>query len=96
MVGNVHALLAHEAQNEIEQQETSYEKKYDYKINKNIGIAILKDNLIEALIDPEICLRDFSDRIKRLMKKNLVPIRPERSFSRKKKHLCHKYHMNQR
>jgi hypothetical protein len=80
MVGNVHALLAHEAQNEIEQQETSYEKKYDYKINKNIGIAILKDNLIEA----------------RLMKKNLVPIRPERSFSRKKKHLCHKYHMNQR
>lgn len=96
MVGNVHALLAYEAQNEMKQQEKAGSNKYDYKINKNVGVAILKDNLIDALIQPNICLKAFSNRIKQVMKRNLVPIRPGRSRPRKKKHLNHKYHMNKR
>jgi hypothetical protein len=96
VVGNVNALLAREAQDEIEQQEDIRTKKYEHKINKNIGIAILKNNLVEALLCCEICLEDFSNRVKHLMKRNLVPIRPGRSNPRRKKHRSQKYHMSQR
>jgi len=40
LVGNVQALLAHEAQGEMVHQ-FDY-KKHNYKVNKNVGIAILK------------------------------------------------------
>jgi hypothetical protein len=94
MVGNVQALLAHEAQDEMKQH--THSKKYNYKINKNVGIALLKDNLIDALIHPKMCLKAFSNRVKQLMKRNLIPIRPGRSRPRKRKHLSQKYHMSQR
>lgn len=96
LVGNIHALLVHEAEDEIKHEEIGYAKKYNYKVNKSVGISILKNELIGALIHPEICLHTFSNRVKQLMKRNQVPIRSGRSNPRKKRHCSQKYHMNQR
>lgn len=96
LVGNVHALLAYEAQNEMGSEMIGNPTKYQYKINRNVSIAILKNSFIEVLIDPEISLSSYCNRVKLLMKRNLIPIRPGRNYSRKKKHLSQKYHMCQR
>jgi hypothetical protein len=69
--------------------------KYDYKINKNISISILKDEIVEALYDPERDLEVFCRQMKKTMKKSIVPIRPERKFAHARKTL-RKYPMNRR
>ncbi len=92
--GNIRALLAEEAQAE-EEQIYRGKYKYDYKINKNISISILKDEIVEALYDPERDLEVFCEQMKKAMKKSTVPIRPERKFAHTRKTL-RKYPMNRR
>jgi len=91
--GNIRALLAGGAERE-EQQIYRGKYKYDYKINKNISISILKDEIVEALFYPEIDLKAFCEEMKRRMKKNIVPIRPGRKFSHTRKKTRRKYQMN--
>lgn len=94
ITGNIRALLAEEAQEEEEQ--TYLDKyKYDYKINKNVSIGILKDEIVEALYDPERNLEVFCGQMKKAMKKSIVPIRHERKFAHTRKTL-RKYPMNRR
>lgn len=92
--GNIRALLAEEAQAEKEQIDIG-KYKYDYKINKNISISILKDEIVEALYDPERDLEVFCEQMKKAIKKSTVPIRPERKFAHTRKTL-RKYPMNRR
>jgi hypothetical protein len=92
--GNIRALLAEEAQSE-EEQICREKYKYDYKINKNISISILKDEIVMALYDSERDLERFCEQIKKVMKKSTVPIRPERKFAHTRKTL-RKYPMNRR
>jgi hypothetical protein len=96
LIGNVHAILAFEAENEIKDKGKENFQKHQYKINKNVSLAVLKDNLIEVLIDPKMSLENFCKIVKQIMKRNLVPIRPGRSYPRRKKHYAQKYHMSQR
>lgn len=84
--GNIRALLAEEAQAE-EEQVYREKYKYDYKINKNISISILKDEIVEALYDFERDLEIFCEQMKKAMKKSIVPIRPERKFAHTRKTL---------
>lgn len=91
---NVRALLANEADKEV--RETSQrECKYDFKINKNISISLLKDEIVKALFDSESNLELFCEKMKRGMKKSTVPIRPERKFAHIRK-TQRKYPMNAR
>ena len=59
--------------------------KYDYKINRNEMACILKDKLITAIM-----MKNSDDRVKlfnlimKRMRKNMVPIRPNRNPPRKK------------
>ncbi len=92
--GNIRALLAEEAQAE-EEQIYKGKYKYDYKINKNISISILKDEIVEALYDPERNLEVFCEQMKKAMKKSTVPIRSERRFPHIRK-TRRKYPMNRR
>ena len=92
---NVRALLAEEAQEELEQIHPKKQLKYDYKINKNISIGILKDEIAEVLFDPGNDLKAFCKRLKQEMKKSTVPIRPGRKYKRIKKS-NRKYPMNRR
>ena len=92
--GNIRALLAEEAQTE-EDQIYLRKYKYDYKINKNISISILKDEIVQALYDPKRDLEIFCEQIKTGMKKSTVPTRPKRKFAHTRKTL-RKFPMNRR
>jgi predicted DNA-binding ArsR family transcriptional regulator len=94
VTGNVRALLAGEAEGE-EEQTYRGKYKYDYKINKNISISVLKDDIIEVLFDPERDLKMFCEQMKKAMKKSIIPIRPERKFPHIRK-TFRKYPMNRR
>jgi Transposase DDE domain len=92
---NIRALLAEEAQGELEELPQK-QLKYDYKINKNISLSILKDEIVKVLFNPTSDLQTFCENLKREMKKSTVPIRPERSLKHKTKYGGRKYHMNAR
>lgn len=87
-MSNVRALLSGEAQDERDEEGKTKEHKklkYDYKINRNISLGLIKDSLIEALFDPVVDLESYCKELKKLIKKNVVPIRKGRTFKRKRK-----------
>ncbi|CDZ79597.1 Transposase DDE domain protein [Candidatus Rubidus massiliensis] len=92
---NVRALLTNEAQEEMEEIFSKKMLKHDYKINQNIAIGILKDEIVKVLLTPESNLEVFCKRLKQDMKKNIVSIRPGRKYIRIKK-TNRKYPMNMR
>lgn len=94
LTGNIRALLSEEAERE-ERESYQGKYKYNYKINKNISISVLKDEIVEVLFDPEKDLETFCTRMKKIMKKSTVPIRPERKFAHIRK-THRKYPMNAR
>jgi hypothetical protein len=93
--GNIRALLAEEAEWEEKQKNPKKQWKYDYKINKNISISVLKDEIVEVLFDSERDLKAFCEQMKKLMKKSTIPIRPGRKFAHIRKN-NRKYPMNRR
>jgi hypothetical protein len=56
--------------------------KYQYKINNNISIGLMKDRIVELLMNktPE----DALEELKKLLILNVIPIRPGRKFERHK------------
>lgn len=92
---NVRALIAQEAQEELDQVHPKDRLKYNYKINKNISIGILKDEIAEYFSNPDMDLYKFCTSLKQDMKKSVVPIRPGRSYRRIRKY-NHKFPMNRR
>ena len=93
--GNVKALIAGEAQEELEMESLKKKNKHCYKINQNIAIGILKDELIDVLLNPKVDLKSFCEETKNEMKKNTESIRPGRSYERIRK-TNRKYPMNMR
>jgi hypothetical protein len=94
LTGNIRTLLAEEAESE-RKKIASKEDKYEYKINKNISIGILRNKIIKVLFNPKADLGLFCEETKKLMKKSVIPIRPGRNFKRIRKS-NRKYHMNNR
>jgi hypothetical protein len=100
LAANARALLAWEAAKEIistkESITTVDTKKYIYEINKNVSMEQLKNEFVAVLLDQVADIEEFCIKVKRTMKRNLVPIRPGRQFKRIRKHPHRKYHMNLR
>lgn len=92
---NIRSMLATEAEEELKQQNSDKELKYEYKINKNISAATLKDEIIKVLLSKDSNLEDFCNQLKERMKLSMVPIRPGRHYTRCKKG-NKKYPMNRR
>jgi hypothetical protein len=76
---NFCSILMQEAQDELE--EKGLKGKYKYKINRNILIGVLKDELIDILLS-DCDLDEYCESLKNRIKKNLIPVRPNRSFPR--------------
>ena len=55
-------------------------RKLNYKINTNLSYDFLKNRVIKLFLT-EISIEALNE-LKQLFKKNLVPIRPHRSFKR--------------
>jgi hypothetical protein len=82
---------------ELEQQNNSRERKYEYKINRTMAIASVKDSLIE------IVMQKSSRKQKRMLEKlakrlldNIIPIRNNRTYPRIKKQSASRYPQNRK
>lgn len=79
LVSNIQSLLVTQINDELE--EKGHHTKYLYKVNANISYGILKDRIIELFFSNNE-MSKITNEIKELLKKHLVPIRPNRNFAR--------------
>ena len=70
--------------------------KYDYKINMNIMIGTLRERFMEIILSSGEELQKKAEEFNEEIKKYLVPIKPGRSYPRKKMHSMNKYRHNLR
>lgn len=91
---NIQGVIQWELQEEIEAENRSAGRKYQYQLNKNVSIGLLKDTLVTLLMD-QGDLQEFYDEMKDQMKRHRVPIRPGRRKPRTRK-TRRKYPMNKR
>lgn len=80
-----------------EEVKTNENNKYEYKINMNCLVGLFKNKIIEIAIETDDKKREklyltLLSKIKRY----LIPIKPNRSFSRDKKNTTNKYTTNLR
>lgn len=92
---NINALIINEVDQELEAENAlRSDRKHAYKANRNLSIAKLKDNVIRLLLD-EVEVVSFYEGLKQEIKRQKVPIRPGRSYPRKRRHKS-KYSMNKK
>lgn len=94
LVYNMLEDLKRDAGERVEQNPNS---KYEYKVNMNILAGIFKKKYIDIIIldDEQERNKRYIDMINR-MSKYLVPIKPGRSFERRRMHSMNKYRSNLR
>ena len=78
---NFTAILAQPAQKIVEQQ--SQDKRYTYQINMTNAFSKMKDTMV--LLFQRADIRPLLNRLWQLMLKTIEPIRPGRSYPRKKR-----------
>lgn len=80
-ISNLQTLLIDECSDEVD--EKSLGRKYQYAINRNVSIGLMKDRIIEIFLssDPAKVIEDLKSEFIKF----LEPIRPDRSFEHKRK-----------
>lgn len=78
-VSNIQTLLVGEINDELKEKE--HQTKYLYRVNANISYGILKNRIIELFFSDKE-MNTITKEIKDLLRKNIIPIRPNRSFKR--------------
>lgn len=84
-LSNMAALAKKDANIKIEAENSKKNLKYEYKVNTNILIGKLKDSLILMMLEERP--RKRSKMLRQIiseLSRNIIPIRPERKFERKK------------
>uniref|UniRef100_UPI004049CEC6 hypothetical protein n=1 Tax=Flavobacterium sp. TaxID=239 RepID=UPI004049CEC6 len=79
-VSNIQSLLVADINEEL-QKETK--TKYIYKVNNNLSYGFLKDRIV-TLFFSNTDTNEILAELKQLLKKNIIPIRPDRKFERNK------------
>jgi hypothetical protein len=83
VITNLAADLSFEAQEIMDKEQAKKENKYQYQVNVNHSIGVLKDRLIQTLLEDDEKKRgQMFDEIIYLLNKKPVPIRPNRSNPR--------------
>ncbi len=78
-ISNVQTLIVNDITDEINAQ--TQETKYSYKVNNNLSYGFLKNRVITLFFENN-GEENALEELKTLFKKNLIPIRPNRSFPR--------------
>ena len=79
-----------DAERELDQKETN--RKHKMMINQTVSIGILKNDLIYILLETDDQKKNILfQQIYEDISKNLVPIRPDRHYTRTKWRLAGKY-----
>lgn len=91
-ISNMAAIFKHDAEEQLKQKNKDKNLKYEYKINNNILFGKLKNHLVLLLLEEneEKKLGLYKDFIEQIQK-NVIPIRQNRKFERKKKIRSNKY-----
>lgn len=83
LISNIQSLIVNDLKEEI-RIETKI-RKWEYKVNTNLSYGFLKNRILSVFFsNQETELEQVMEEIKELFKKNLVPIRPNRSNHRNK------------
>ncbi len=96
-VANLVSILMFDNREQIEEYNSSSERKYAYKQNVNTTVGLLKDELLYLLMEDSP--RRRKHRMLRLMAhalRFLIPVRPDRSFPRKRSHPSNSFPQNAR
>lgn len=94
---NLASMMIFENADVINEMHNNRDNKLEYKANVNTVISILKTDLIEMLVTDS--KRKRSALFKKIyfeISRAVVPIRPDRSFPRKKSHFHSKFNQNQK
>ena len=91
LIENIRSLIASDAQIEIDEQKNNL--KYKYKVNKNLSIGFLKDEIIRLLLSKD---PDYIEKIIDLFTIEPVPVRPNRHVNRKHNKSMKRHRVNYR
>lgn len=96
-LANLAGVFALDYRDEIEAAHNTPENKHTYKMNVNLTIAALKQDVISLLLydSPTKRVRLLS-KIERRLQNAVVPIRPDRSPPREKRHRSSKFPSNKK
>jgi len=84
LVANINTLLIQDCEEEVEQ--ISKGRKHDYKINKNVSIGLMKNDLVKLFIEEnQKTFLQLLERMKTRFLRHIEPVRPQRAFKRKYK-----------
>lgn len=78
-VSNVQTIIVGDLKEELELR--GGDKKYDYKVNTNLSYGFMKDKITRMFLNGQN-MEGTIEELKNLFKKNLVPVRPNRSNER--------------
>jgi hypothetical protein len=97
-LANIASAFYWDAQEMVEEEQRGKDNKYEYHVNINHEIGVLKDKFVEAIIEPDIEKQDaMIEAIIDKIKSRIVPVRPGRSIPRKiprKQKFYHNYKLN--
>ena len=82
---NLAQLLIEDAQELLDEEQCDSTNKYAYQINRSIALGIIKDEIPKMLFGKEKPDKFYSRMIK-LIIRHREPVRPNRTFPRKRKH----------
>jgi hypothetical protein len=80
-ISNVQSLIVGELNNELEEKPNKKIKKYEYKINTAVSYGLLRNRIISLFLNPKES-ENVVDELKKIFKKHLIPIRPNRKLER--------------
>ncbi|MCP4121252.1 MAG: transposase [Bacteroidetes bacterium] len=82
---NLAQLIIEDAQQRLDKEQAQRANKYDYQINWSVALGLIKDEIPKMLFGKERPVT-FYNRMIKLIVRHREPIRPDRSFPRKRKH----------
>lgn len=83
LVANLANLIIEQAQKELDEQNNRKATKYQYQINKNVAVGILKKQIPKLILHTTIDWKKLNVLIRRI-KQCKIQIKPNRSFPRNK------------
>lgn len=94
---NLVAYAEMDCEAELESLNESRDRKYTYRINSSIAIASVKDYFVKVVMeDNPLKQKLMFIKLRKRLLSSVVPIRPGRSFSRRRKHTSSDYPQNRK
>jgi hypothetical protein len=92
---NLVAYAEMDCEEELALANQSRERKYEYRINRTLAIASVKDSFIELAMEQNPLKKKHAlYRLSKRLLANLIPVRPGRSNERRRKHTALKFPNN--